>query len=356
MKILITIGHPAHIHYFKNAANNLIENGYQVLFFIRDKECIVDLAKSLNIDYVCYGKGGGNMLSKLIKIPIIDLRLLKIASLFKPDIFLSFGSPYAAHVAKITGKPHIAFDDTEHAKYEHLLYRPFTDVIISPYVYNAKLHKRQKLIKTFMELFYLNDKYFTPNKHVLSELGVHENEKYCVIRFIAWNANHDVGYKGLSNDEKIRIVDSISENYKVFISSEEDLPKELELYRLKTHPSQFHSVMKYASLSISEGATTASESAVLGTPTIYVNPLNATNCNEEEIYGLLYKNIYVDEIIEKSMQILNMNNSKKIFEDRKNKLHSDMIDGTAFLTWFIENYPESKKMLEKDPDYQYKFQ
>ena len=143
MKILITIGHPAHIHYFKNAANNLTKNGYQVLFFIRDKECIVDLMKSSDFNYICYGKGGSNMLSKLIKMPITDIKLLKVALSFRPNIFLSFGSPYAAHVAKIMGKPHIAFDDTEHAKFEHIMYRPFTDVIISPYVYNAKLHKRQ---------------------------------------------------------------------------------------------------------------------------------------------------------------------------------------------------------------------
>jgi hypothetical protein len=33
----------------------------------------------------------------------------------------------------------------------------------------------------------------------------------------------------------------------------------------------------------------------------------------------------------------------------------DKIDVTAFMVWFIENYPESKRIMKENPDYQYKF-
>lgn len=32
-----------------------------------------------------------------------------------------------------------------------------------------------------------------------------------------------------------------------------------------------------------------------------------------------------------------------------------MIDYVAFLTWFIENYPESQKIMKENPDYQWRF-
>ena len=33
----------------------------------------------------------------------------------------------------------------------------------------------------------------------------------------------------------------------------------------------------------------------------------------------------------------------------------DKIDLTAFLVWFIENYPRSVQVMKESPDYQYKF-
>jgi hypothetical protein len=34
---------------------------------------------------------------------------------------------------------------------------------------------------------------------------------------------------------------------------------------------------------------------------------------------------------------------------------SEKIDVTAFFTWFIENYPESQRIMQENPDYQRHF-
>ena len=34
---------------------------------------------------------------------------------------------------------------------------------------------------------------------------------------------------------------------------------------------------------------------------------------------------------------------------------NEKIDGTAFLVWFVENYPESEKIMRSNPDYQNNF-
>jgi len=35
---------------------------------------------------------------------------------------------------------------------------------------------------------------------------------------------------------------------------------------------------------------------------------------------------------------------------------SEKIDYAQFLTWFIENYPESKQIMQDNPEYQFRFQ
>ena len=355
MKILIPITHPADFHSFKNVVRVLEARGYEFMFFVRDRECIVELVESQGYNYVCYGKGGNSFLSKLFQIPIIDWRLLKVAKKFKPDLFLSFLSPYGAHVSWLIKKTHIALDDTEHARLQQMMYRPFTDVILSPYVYNIKLHKRQLLFQSFKELLYLHKNYFKADDSIFAQLGIERDEQYVVVRFVSWNAYHDMGVCALSFDDKLRIINELSSRGRVFISSEGDLPKELEKYRLPIHPSQLHSVLYYATLCVSEGATTASEAAILGTPTIYINPLRVSYCVEEEKNGLLWQIINIDVVIRKITEILNNPNAKIEHKNRLDNLTSQMIDGTQLLVWFIENYPESKKIMKENPDYQNRF-
>ena len=46
---------------------------------------------------------------------------------------------------------------------------------------------------------------------------------------------------------------------------------------------------------------------------------------------------------------------KQEFQNRRHKMLSEKIDVTAFMVWFIENYPESVKIMKENPDYQLRF-
>ena len=352
MKILVDIGHPAHIHYFKNCARILIAKGYQFLFVVRERDSTIELIQSTGFDYVSRGKGGKGLLRKLLAIPKIDYIVYRIAKEFEPDIFLSFSSPYAAHVATLMRKPHIAFDDSEHAILGQWMYRPFTDIVLSPSCYNAKIWKNQYLFSSYMELCYLHPNYYTPNPGILDQLKISRDEKYCVLRLISWDANHDIGQHGLYYSDKIRIVKELSKMCKVYISSEGELPNELERYKLPIHPSQLHDALSYASLYIGEGGTTASESAVLGTPAIRVNSINNGLFEDEYKYGLLVTMMDVNEIIRKAKEILSQD--KDLYHKRREKLIKEKIDPTAFMVWLLENYPNSKEIIKTNPDFQNK--
>ena len=112
MRILIDIGHPAQVHYFKNFIWLMRERGHEFLITARNRGITFDLLKAYGFDYVDRGRGSPRLLGKLLYLPKADFLLYDMARKFRADLFLSFGSMYAAQASKMLSKPHIAFDDT----------------------------------------------------------------------------------------------------------------------------------------------------------------------------------------------------------------------------------------------------
>lgn len=354
MRILIDIGHPAHVHYFKNLMRIMEKSGHKFLIIARDKEITFELLKRYNIPFKSRGPGGKSLISKVLYIPKADLTIYREAKKFKPDILLSFASTYAAHASKLLGKPHIALDDTEHAKFELFMYPPFTATILNPSCFSKDLGKKQILFDSYTELLYLHPNYFTPNPEVLKLLKVKEGEEFAIVRFVSWDASHDIEEKGLSNNDKVELVESLSKKMKVFVSSEGEMPGEIKKYQFKV-PSEFmHDALFYARLYVGEGGTTASEAAIIGTPAVYINNLSMGYIEEEKKAGLLFQSTQKEEISRNIDFILN-NHSKKEFKNIGKQFIQAKIDPTAFLVWFIENYPGSVQKMKETPDFQYKF-
>ena len=356
MRILIDIGHPAHVHYFRNFISIMKKKGHTLCIIARDREGVQSLLDYYNIDYISRGKGNTKTPGKFLYIFKGDLIIYKHAKKFKPDVFLSFGSIYAAHASKLLGKPHIAFDDTEHSKLEHFMYKPFTDVILTPNCFYKSLGDKQIYFDGYMELCYLNPKYFSQTNTGWELLNLQRDEKYVIIRFISWAANHDRGQAGLKLPVKNELINLLKKNYKIFISSEGKLPDNLENYNLKIPSADFHNVLANATLYIGEGATTASECSILGIPNIYVNSLAVGYLIEQsEKYNISFHLRDDTNVINKVSELLSNPNISTEFKAKKDKILNDKIDVTAFMVWFVENYPKSKKIMKENPDYQYNF-
>ncbi len=356
MRIFIDIGHPAHVHYFRNFIKIMEEKGHDFFISARDKEVAHTLLKYYGIKYSTRGKGRKGLFGKFVYLIEANYKLYKMAKKFNPDLFLSFGSAYTAQVSKLLGKPHIAFDDTEHAKFEHLLYVPFTDVILTPTCFSKSLGKKQILFDSYMELCYLNNKYYQPDLDIKEKLGLKPSESYVILRFVSWGASHDIGQSGLKNETKLKIIDLLKYKYKVFISSENQLPSDFIGYRLNIKPADLHTVLANAYLYIGEGSTTASECSVLGTPNIYINSLTVGYCKEQdEKYNLCFHLKNDEKVIELIHELLHKPNISEEWKIKKEKMLADKIDLTAFMVWFIENYPDSFKVMKENPDYQYNF-
>ena len=342
MKVFFDIGHPAHVHYFKNLIQRLKDKGHEIKISSRDKEMAHYLLDQLNLEYYNRGEGAKGIFGKIMYTLKTDFLLYDYIKKFSPDVFISFGSPYAAHVSYMLGKPHLVIDDTENATIGQLMYKPFSDIILTPDCFKKDFGSKQIRFPSYMELSYLHPNVFTPDENVLEVLDIEKGEKYVLLRFVGWNAVHDIGHKGLSLKNKIKVVNELSNYAKVFISSEKTLPKELEKYRLEIPKHLIHHVLAFASLFYGESATMASESAVLGVPAIYIdNDSRGYTLEQEKKYGLVfnYKESLEDQnkSIEKAKSIMR-NYEKKAWTKAKNELLNDKIDLTEYLENFIMNY------------------
>lgn len=332
--------HPKDVHFWKNIIHNLKNEGHEVKIVAWDKDVTLYLLDTYGFDYEIIGRSYKSLLGKTYDMFRSDIRVFNIAKKFKPDVFIH-GDPYLAHISKVLRKKHIEYCDTEHAKLVQLTTFPFTDIICTPSCFMKKIDSSKHIMfNGYSELAYLHPNYFKPDPILLDNLGLSKNEKFIIIRFVAWEASHDIKQHGFTDKEKFI---KMLENYgRVFISSEKRLNNKFEKYKINVPPEHIHDLLYYATMYIGEGATMASESAILGTPALYINTLRLGYTNEEEEkYGLLYNfsNPQSGQIdaMSKAIELLENKNLKKEWKIKRQKMLNEKIDVTKFMTELILN-------------------
>lgn len=358
MNILIDIGHPAHVHLFKNFAWRMQEKGHTLLFTCREKEFEIDLLNSYNLLYKSFGIKKSSRAGKIFGLFEFDIKEVMTGLGFKPDVFVSHGSIYAAHAAFLLRKPHISLEDT--FNFEQIrLYLPFTAAVLTGDYAHPSLGKKEIKYAGYHELAYLHPNYFFSDESVLDLLGVNKNQKYIIIRFVAWKATHDYGHQGITYLNKLKAIEQFEKYAKVFVSSEAELSPELQPFQLHIPPDKLHDALAFASVIWAESFTIPAECSVLGVPSVVNHNTKSYYLSEqEERYKLcfIYSESENNQIgaIERCIQLL-QEDTKTEWQKRRDRMLAYKIDVTAFLVWFVENYPDSAQIMRKDPDYQWRF-
>ena len=145
-------------------------------------------------------------------------------------------------------------------------------------------------------------------------------------------------------------------------SSERPFEPQFEKYRIKINPLDMHHVMAFALLYIGDSQTMAAEAGVLGVPFVRFNDfvgrigyLRELEDKYELGYGIKASaEGSVDALCERVETLVSMPSAerKATFAARREKMLSDKIDCAKFLTYFIENYPQSADQTRKaTPDF-----
>ena len=152
------------------------------------------------------------------------------------------------------------------------------------------------------------------------------------MRFVAWGATHDIGAHGFGLDEKRDLLRVLSSHGRVLLSVEGG-PLNPEYRPMVTTfpPEKVHHLLAFAQLYVGEGATMASEAAVLGTPAIYLNTLTMGYVQDEQRYGMLHHFADGREVQGKVRELLATPDLKALYAEHRAKLLADKINPTPWL-------------------------
>ena len=363
MKILIYIGHPAQFLFFKNFIKKEKQKGNEVIVLIKSKDVLEDLIKKEDIEYVNIVKTERKNSKLSIAFGLIK-RIVKVLYHWRknrPDILVGT-DPSLAIVGYLTKTPCITTLEDDAAVIPKLVKTtyPYTNTILVPECCDvgSKWNSKKIGYAGYMKLAYLHQKYFKPNPAILQNL---KSDKYVLVRLSKLSAHHDTDIKGVSN----QLIDTLikyttDRSMDLYISSERELPSSLEKYRLTTPVSDIHHVLYYSSLLISDSQSMSVEASMLGTPSVRFSDFSGRISVLEELenkYHLTFgfKSTEQQEMLDKVLEILSMPEAKEEFRMRCEKMLDEKIDVTSFLMWFVEEYPNSRDIMLKDPSYQYRF-
>ncbi|MDS1031028.1 DUF354 domain-containing protein [Porphyromonadaceae sp. NP-X] len=361
-KYLFLISHPAHFHMFKYSIQELKKHGHEVTVVIRPKDVLEQLCIESNLNYIKIKdrpKNGG-LLKLAQSLFEKDIQIHKIVKKIKPDLLLgSDGSIARAGISFHIPSFEFSEDDAKAIKlYAFTSYTFFTG-IISPTVVDAWLWNKKKIsYNGYQKLAYLHPNKFYPDKKT-KEKYIKE-QKYFILRLSALNAYHDIGMKGFNENIIDKIINKLELYGKIYISSEKELPIKYNKYKLNINPLDIHHILAFSSMLIGDSQSMSVESALLGVPSIRYSSFAGKLSVLEELehkyeltYGFLPEQS--EAMFEKIEKLLSIPNLKEEWQQRRQSMLQDKIDVTAFFVWFIENYPESAKIMKENPDYQYNF-
>lgn len=350
MNILIQLSHPAHFHLFKHVAANLMADGHEVHVLIKSKDILEDLLKAAGLPY-------SNILPKAHRkskagiawdMLVRDWRMIRYVQRHHIDLLMG-STPEVAQVGWLTRRHRLNFgeDDAHVVPLYFKTIRPFAQCLLAPVsCNNGALEKRTVHYAGYHKLAYLHPNRFTPDKAVV-EKYFDTSTPYFLIRFAQLTAHHDSGIRGFTTEVAKELIARLKPHGRIFITSERPLEEEFEPYRLNINPLDIHHVMAFAQMYIGDSQSMAVEAAMLGTPSIRFNDFAGRIGVLEELehtYRLTVgiPSSHPEQLMATVGQWLDDASLKETFAARRQKMLDDKIDVTAFFTWFVENYPQSR--------------
>lgn len=342
MRILVDVGHPAHVHLFKNAISLWRERGHDVAIAARDKEIVLQLLDRYGLKYKVASRAKSGKLGLLLELVVHDAQVLHLARKHRSDVLVGT-SVAAAHVSRVTRARSVLFTEDDADVYPAFtrLACPFADYVVTPQCVRGRYANRHVKHNSLHELAYLHPKYYAPDPHVLDKLGVTEDEPFFLLRFVSFSASHDAGQHGISSEGKRKLVAILSKWGRVFISSEGLLPADLAPHAIRIPPEQIHDVLFFASMLIGDSQTMAVEASVLGTPALRCNTF-AKRCSVleelERVYGLTYAFLPSEEdrMFAKIEELASHPGTRDEWAMKRQRLLDEKCDLTTWMVRFVE--------------------
>ena len=131
----------------------------------------------------------------------------------------------------------------------------------------------------------------------------------------------------------------LNEYGRIIVFSETAQWETIKKYQLEIDSSDLHDILFFAKLYVGEGATMAAESAILGTPSIYVSNTKRGYLNDLEVkYILVYTILDKCLAFEKAIALLQMNTLNEKWMEKRNLMLREKIEIVDFIVNSIESH------------------
>lgn len=348
MVLLIDILHPAHVHFFAPIRAELLNRNHRVVITARHKDITTRLLTALDIPFTTLSRqrSGLGLLGEMITR---TTKLIRFCRKHKPDLLLGIMGPSIALTGRLLKIPSWVFYDTENAWITNWFAYPLASRVYTPECYQGRTRKNQIRYPGYHELSYLHPHRFTPDPSILKTCGIDPKKSIIAVRFVRWAASHDIGEKGLTDEQKRAIVSTAQTYGTVYVSAESALPADLKDRILPCPVEQVHHVLAFAKLLVGESATMASEACVLGTQSIFISDTGRGYTTEQEKrYGLVkcFKRDQLGDALSFMKHYLSDSAAQRKTKDAHRQLLFEKIDVSGYVvdqidTFFKSNHADS---------------
>lgn len=334
MRILFDLGHPAHVHLFRNAIGALREAGHETVVCSRAKDVTEPLLRHYGIPFHSLSRparGRWRMAGELWR------RTSGLLALHRRQPFdQACGTSVSiGFLGRLTGVPTFNFNEDDDATvplYAWLAY-PLCDHIVNPDCLRFRRWRAKRTLHpSYHELAYLHPDRFRPDPEVPRRHGL-EPGRYAVLRLSALEAHHDVGARGLSPAFVERLESRLA-GLAVVRSVEGERSH-------RVPPWDFHHVLAFARLVVADSQTLTIEAAVLGVPVVRMNTFvgrSTVIAELEERYRLALGFLPRERDAAEAavVDLLADPETGERWRRRRRRLLTDKVDLTA---WMLRNVP-----------------
>lgn len=338
-KVLFDIGHPAHVHLFKNFIIYLQKRGIEYEVVTRDKEITNALLTNYNIPFKSISKQSLSLSSMLWEFIFRGLKIIRLYIKNRYSIAMgtsvSIGYLSFFSLGKVISW-NFCEDDDDIVPLQALLSYPFSTKIIVPDCLRHKYWKRKRVTySSYHELAYLHPNNFIPDENILNKYGL-EPKTYVIFRLSALKAHHDIGIKGISFELREKLKSFLSE-YSIIESLEGKQGNKIE-------PYDMHHVLAFAKIIVCDSQTMAAEGMVLGVPSFRINSFVGKISYLEELenkyklgFGILPEK---EELILSTLkETISTENLESLWAQKKELMLIDKLDLNQWMiNYFEENH------------------
>jgi predicted glycosyltransferase len=347
MRILVDITHPMHVHFFRYAIKRWRATDHNVLITSRDKDITLQLLAELGLEHKPIGRTRRGKTGLAIELIVRAWGLSRVTRQFQPDVAVAEAGTFIVYGCLPHRIPVVVFSDTEHAKLANAITYPLAKVVITPRAYQRNVGAKQIRYDGYQQLAYTHPQVFTPDPSALATEDLAPGDPFIIVRLVNWGASHDITDYGIQNLREV--IQTLSLYGRVILSSEKQLPPDLQALTLRgPHRNMLH-LQAFARLFFGESATMASECAMLGTPAIFLSTSRRGYIDEQASrYHMTFS--FNDpqtgqaQALDQARQLLEDPETPAKWQAKRQTMLRELINVTDFMTDIVPRYARIKSV------------